>query len=144
MEFLWVNYLLGVSNVVGILALISFIEHNSIYWVTNASITMGIIIASALMHLSETKHQLIGVFPYNSYSNEFLWLDRFLAIGGCIWFSYYLLIIWTPPMIFWYEALFGLVLVIISEQMKSHYFIIPHIIWHFIIYHLLWRIANKI
>ena len=39
----------------------------------------NVILASILMHLSEKKHKLPGVFPFNKYSSLFLWYDRIMA-----------------------------------------------------------------
>lgn len=39
-------------------------------------------IASILMHLSERKHNLPGIYPFNLYSTQFLWLDRIIAVSS--------------------------------------------------------------
>jgi hypothetical protein len=67
-----INLIVSSSNIYGILP----IWYSSGYyrlWICS------VVIASTLMHLSETKHGLPGIYPFNIYSNEFLWYDRIMA-----------------------------------------------------------------
>lgn len=47
------------------------------------------ILASLLMHLSEVKHGWCGIYPFNKYSNEFLWCDEMMVIGcvSCVFYK---------------------------------------------------------
>src|SRR5437773_1707437 len=70
-----VNFLVACSNIV---ALHIFLDEQ---------ITAGykwfagvIVLASICMHLSERKHGLPGLYPFNLYSTFFLWLDRCMAL----------------------------------------------------------------
>jgi hypothetical protein len=44
------------------------------------------VIASVLMHISETKHGLPGLF-FVSYCNYFLWFDRIVSLSCCFYFG---------------------------------------------------------
>lgn len=94
--------------------------------------------ASFLMHISETKHNLPGVYPFNLYTNLFLWADRtiailcmFLGLIKCLRDHRLIKIKGS-------EFLLGLIMLCISEnvQMDKYniLFSITHCIWHFCAY----------
>ena len=74
-----INYIVAASNIYGLLP----IYHANGYlkiWMILA------VLASVLMHLSETKHELKGVYPFNIYSMELLWFDRIMAYMPGLYF----------------------------------------------------------
>jgi hypothetical protein len=96
------------------------------------------IIASILMHLSETKHGLIGIHPFNKYSRIFLWFDRIMAYICSLHVLYIMYYKWnslTNDFILW--GLFGLLMQMVSEIIVTNQelpLIITHCIWHYVAY----------
>lgn len=132
-----VNLLVAASNVLGVPALAKFITRGQ-YW--NAAMTTAIIAASTLMHLSERKHRLPGVYPFNRYSQVFLNIDRVLTIIGMGWFGYQYW--WQASLGMWIEAFTGMAFLRYSEWLPGPEYATPHIIWHFVVYDLLLSVAK--
>ena len=96
------------------------------------------ITCSCLMHISERKHSLPGLYPFNKYSDIFLRYDRIMARICVIIVIFYTYIKWTmiSTWILVYAAL-GLVSLIISEKVATEnwtFFMVTHSTWHFIAY----------
>lgn len=120
------NIFIAFSNIMGI-PILSYVDNWSDY-----CLVLVAIVCSTLMHLSERKHQLPGIFPFNEYSTLFLNLDRCFAIfvGGYL--------IYTRT-IRWYSLvafLLGLMCMLKSERFSPRQieFGIYHITWHFFAY----------
>lgn len=73
-----INIFVAFTNFIGLL----FINNKLSY--VQLIILLCPIIASCLYHLSETKHNLYGIYPLNKYTNELLIIDRFFAIVSFI------------------------------------------------------------
>ena len=103
----------------------------------------SIIGSSILMHLSERKHSLPGIYPFNKYSNLFLWFDRIMAILGL---SYVMLNMNNNlfrDVVF--EGLCGLALLGISENFNKIGkigFLITHSFWHVIAYDVIYKVIK--
>jgi hypothetical protein len=97
------------------------------------------ILASVLMHLSERKHELPGIYPFNKYSSFFLWFDRIMAYLSAMIVARILFIRWN----LWYTSFLmiyiciGLISMGLSELMftlkEDHsLFAMTHSLWHLI------------
>lgn len=110
----------------------------------------GLVTASVLMHLSETKHGLPGIYPFNIYSNSFLLLDRLMAYTPIIYLGYQLLTRENPQPI--YDlilspvAIVGAISVLMSEglHLGKPFFAITHSIWHICAYHLCYQFLTEL
>ena len=98
------------------------------------------VLASILMHLSEKKHGLNGIYPFNDFSYQFLWFDRIMAYW-CI--LRVIIKINNCPIdqigCHLILGLFGLSLNLLSEKFPYKYIIpyaIMHCIWHLIAYYI--------
>lgn len=83
------------------------------------NISLCTALASFLMHLSERKHDLPGIYPLNQYANVFLNLDRIMAMIGIVYMLSF----------FWYRmdviilGVIGLLFMTISKnyRMQQYY-----------------------
>lgn len=134
-----VNLIVAISNLVAYL----FIPINMNIMVKTLYNFM--IWSSVLMHLSERKHGLPGIYPFNIYHRQFLWLDRIMAYIciTVVCFSAYLIVHWQG---FTWNILFYVTLsiiglgclgiseyVIINEYKAFAFF---HSVWHIIAYYV--------
>ena len=100
-------------------------------------------LASFFYHLAETKHQLPGIYPFNLYTKELLWCDRFFAVVSAV-IVFYKMSYQTMSYTFWIVGIVGLFCLLFSEidvvraKVKSREpivskinFVISHCIWHF-------------
>lgn len=114
---------------------------NNIRWV-EAPLIGGTIIASTLMHLSETKHGLPGIC-LQSYSNHLLWLDRLFALTTCSYVVYRLYKGWNKNKFKHSEVIAKIIGSLLcnffSEKVvkKTIYFAILHSCWHGLAYSVL-------
>lgn len=117
------------------------------------------VLASFFYHLSETKHGLPGIKPFNKYSNKLLMLDRFFAVTTIL---ASMILIWKKPRIMNLKLIInmniGLVACILSERdffnnvIKEKWrkwlrvskieFVILHNIWHIMAFNCLNTIVN--
>lgn len=103
-------------------------------------------IASILMHLSERKHNLPGIYPFNLYSTQFLWLDRIIAVSSGlyiirnIYLSNFTLLFNNNFLLL---NIIGFISMFISETSDNRVhdyqlvYMIFHIIWHICAFHIL-------
>jgi hypothetical protein len=123
-----VNLIVTLSNIPGFF----------VYYKTNDKIILLASIASVLMHLSEQKHGLPGIYPFNKFSNEFLWMDRIMAYISVLNVLYNLYLKWyiiPNSSIIW--GLTGLFLNFVSEVIiKNEWlpFTFAHGLWHIYAY----------
>ena len=105
--------------------------------------TMSVISASMLMHISEKKHNLSGIYPFNKYSSYFLWYDRICAYAGIIYV--FKSLYYIPDMYIFTRGLFGLLMLGISENLleNKHLFMISHATWHLLAYNVLGRAIHN-
>lgn len=101
---------------------------------TEILLVTSVIIASILMHLSETKHKLPGIEPYNKYSWHFLQMDRLMAVVASA-YCWNLFLNWNVA-VPWHLLLIGLVFMALSELVEIDYmwFALNHCLWHFFAY----------
>lgn len=138
----YINLIVASTNVFGIFL---FDTRNSTF--INI-INLLMITASVLMHLSERKHDLNGIYPFNNYSEEFLCFDRVMCYI-CFGISAYTLIYtysWYTLKIYAYIGILGFILNIISELSSPRYFptvsiyklwfvyVVTHSVWHYLAY----------
>jgi hypothetical protein len=104
-------------------------------------------IASILMHLSETKHHLPGIFPFNKFSWFFLQLDRCTAYFSAIYFLR-LLISLEGIIVSFHQmvalAVMGLISLFVSERIDQgpYVFMISHGIWHVCAFMLMLKVSQ--
>jgi hypothetical protein len=135
-----VNLIVALSNVAGLPLL--YLDFNWFY----TPVFGLMIVASVLMHLSEQKHGLTGIYPFSKYSNLFLWFDRIMA---------WILTIVTVHLAYTkyensyfvhfyiYFGIFGLIVMTISEMILTDewfLFTIFHSLWHMVAYATLYLI----
>lgn len=111
-------------------------------------------LVSTLMHLSETKHVLPGIAPFNQYSAVLLWLDRIVAVlvGAYVFSCHYFfqgmiaqrINFLNGDMLIWLGV--GVLALTVSERsdlfgwyespLKTKYMIhtITHAVWHVCVY----------
>lgn len=129
----YINFLVALSNVFGLIPVFYMIDKDIFISILMFTMTT----ASTLMHLSETKHGLKGIYPFNIWSKQFLNLDRGLSyvcgfvvlILSCSAWSI------VPYWLIFYGVV-GLICGFISERIDLGQigFMIFHIVWHFIAY----------
>lgn len=110
--------------------------------------------ASVFMHLSETKHGLKGIFPFHILSYPLLQIDRLFAILSGILFLYMYIAIWPEittedRKAYFMIGFFALFCQFTSEVYSQHlpfsywFFVIFHLLWHFIAFFLFHQIAME-
>ena len=94
-------------------------------------------LASILYHLSETKHNLPGIYPFNNYTFYLLQLDRIFAVIS------FLLIMNKLNFHIFILGIIGFLFLFLSEQdtiLNKIGFNIELNVWIFTITHCLWHI----
>ncbi len=106
------------------------------------------IVCSVLMHLSETKHGLLGIYPFNLWSYQFLWLDRIMAYVLTIQTLFYLYYKWNHvSQSLLLLGLCGVSLMGISEIIVTNQqivFMISHSLWLIMAYLFYFQIKSLI
>ncbi len=123
-----INILTASTNIFGLLPY-SYVKSRNI--VLSRCILL-VIMASIFMHLSETKHDLVGIYPLNQYSNLFLNIDRVtsISITTLILYWYYKYQIKLPIIGF-----IGIICLFISEHINNQIvFLLFHNLWHMLGY----------
>lgn len=121
----WANWVVCYSNLAfGIPAL---------WWApgaTERALILAAVIASSLMHISETKHKLPGVAPFRRLSAEFLWLDRGMVLIAAGYYAHKMLSHGLP--IPWFPLTVGSFCLFLSEWMEYGplWFAVTHCAWH--------------
>lgn len=134
MEPILCNLLVAASNLFALPTVIAMLDHPLQMLLVNLVMT-----ASTLMHLSERKHGLPGIYPFNEYSRFFLWCDRLLAYAAVAFFLSLVYQHWASSYVKWVTAyaIVGLAFGLYSETLAGNnhlLFCITHIAWHFIAY----------
>src|SRR5947208_14941252 len=106
------NLIVTVSNLVGIFPLW---RSTNIY---EQYIIFLIIICSCLMHLSERKHYLPGIWPFKLYSNLFLRMDRIMSLIGIGVFT---LLYYEKVFQLLYYCVIALMCLFLSEELHYGY-----------------------
>ena len=135
-----VNFIVTISNLWGLYPLFKSLSQS--HYCESLLIFLTVL-ASFLMHISETKHQLPGLYFIN-YSYPLLWFDRIMAVTSSI---YVFTKIWTNWFILFqnyllFKIILGLSLNYVSERKSILYwdFMFSHVIWHLIAYQILYDI----
>nr|QYA18289.1 hypothetical protein KOM_12_19 [Clandestinovirus] len=130
------NLIVSSSNLLGLPALLAC-KNNS-----DRGMVAFTMIASILMHLSETKHALPGIHPFNLYAWHFLQLDRIMAVAAMYYFCSHLQHVSTYLIII---AFIGLLSMYLSEKIENGtvWFATFHCIWHLVAYHLMYLIVSQ-
>lgn len=96
------------------------------------------------MHLSETKHNLPGIYPFNKYSLFFLNLDRLTAYSAMFWIIYLVVSnkIYSTALII--ESVLALVSLYLSENypLNKTQFTVMHSIWHLLAFDIAYRVVT--
>lgn len=128
------NLVTSLSNVFGLVLLSKAVFSTGNY--IDIAVSGLTVLASTLMHLSETKHGLPG-YCLVKYSNRLLWFDRIIAYFAG---SYAVKKIYYRPEYltrnFIISGIIGLASLFVSENyFKNNYYIaLSHSIWHFCAY----------
>ncbi len=123
-----INIWLAATNV----SVVTTIVHSRDEFHTAMAISAAI--ASTLMHLSETKHGLPGIFPFNQYSMWFLNIDRCMALLASMFLIYYH---WHNVTL-WTYGVIGLICMALSEYRHTPLwlFCYLHTAWHLLVYRI--------
>lgn len=120
----FVNWAVCLSNFVFGIPIFKYTKGNDRYLLGT------MILASALMHISETKHNLPGIYPFNKWSWYFLNLDRGMALSITLYVLYY----FNKGMPIPFKlGIIGLICLGLSEKFEYGliWFMINHSIWHY-------------
>lgn len=125
-----VNLLVTLSNLAGLLPIYAALKKEDLFGLIIMTVT---VMASIMMHLSETKHSLPGLL-FVSHSDLFLNIDRITAILASLYGVY--LFFKNQKVSVLMLTSTGLIFMFISENMcKSKYsFAFFHSIWHILAY----------
>jgi hypothetical protein len=131
-KYAYVNLFMAASNLPGLLILYQPMR------IEYKALSVCTIISSFLMHISETKHGLVGIYPFNKYSWHFLQLDRIFAIFSVIVVLCILYERWnkTSTKLILFGCV-GLFLNMLSENLFRDNitgFVVTHSLWHWIAY----------
>jgi hypothetical protein len=133
-----INALVAASNLVGLLPIVAGWQRGPLDGLCMALV----VLASAMMHLSETKHGLPGLL-WPQHSLLFLNIDRATAILGSIYALRLFLMrpMHAVPAI----AAVGLAFMFLSENSTTsqNWFAFWHSSWHAIAYGLLWYLITN-
>lgn len=136
------NLIVALSNIVGI---------PCVLYCKNPMIISIMIMSSVLMHLSDQKHGLPGIYPFNKFTKLFLWLDRLMAYLLTLQILYMMYYKWAKiPTYLIFYGIFGILLQFISEvalpmyKLNNHkvLFVISHCLWHFVAYTYYYKIVQ--
>lgn len=125
-----VNLLVTLSNIVGFIGL----------WYCSGltRIILGTsVFSSILMHLSEQKHGLPGIYPFNHCSNTLLWIDRLAAYVAVIYVLITCSCILSMTKLIGFLICCAIICGFVSEVIITtqwNYYIIVHSTWHLLVY----------
>lgn len=129
-----VNVLVTLSNIIGVIGIFYCSGLKQLVLILS-------VVGSILMHLSEQKHGLPGIYPFNVYSKELLWLDRIGAYIAAIYALFFIANVTGTILIM---ICFAALCIFIAEVVISTqwiYYIIFHSIWHFLVYSIFLTLA---
>lgn len=121
-----INFIVAFTNIVAIYPFLLDINCFSLF---QRLLVITMTIASCLMHLSERKHKLNGIYPFNLFSWHFLQFDRVMAVLCTLYILFQLG--FNHASINWFIAISGLILNGISELFDGYLFVATHSVWHF-------------
>jgi uncharacterized membrane protein len=117
------NLFLAITNLIALPTII----HTQHY--LNKVIVIFAMVASILMHLSEKKHNLSGIHPFNRFAWLFLQIDRVVALISGL-YVLYMVPAFTPKLLA--IGIAGLSCMAISEHIAKeiNWFVFWHTCWH--------------
>ena len=123
-----INILVTLSNIIGVVGL----------WYCSGpkQLILGFsVITSILMHLSERKYGLPGIFPLNQHSYFFLWCDRIAAyIAGIYAFYYINNVTYTLSIMAICAIMSGFFAMMSLLNSRLYYYAMTHSMWHILVY----------
>lgn len=149
---MFANVIVSLSNIIGFYCIIIY----KLNGLKKLLVVMPVF-ASIIYHLSETKHNLPGIYPLNKYSNILLNIDRFFAVISFIVTLYNIIKLPLYKQIKYLTiGIMALLCLIISERdviyknlniysdftINQYEFILFHSIWHFMAFTLLAKIIK--
>lgn len=142
---MWIQAILAFSNILGWFVLLK----KNVDDLTSTIVTICMS-ASAAMHLSETKHGLHAVFPFND-SDAFTWLmlDR---VAAFVAFFYFLALLaarikmgevtddlFVSILI---QGFLGICCMVLGELVSNQVlYLCLHLVWHFSAYSIMYHLA---
>lgn len=141
-SFSYVHLGLGLSSLLGAPAVLEFWRRES--WL-GASIALYAVVATALMHVSETKHGLVPPEPWKSYSTVFLNMDRvgsYVAVIFCLYSLWPIDVVNPVHVRLLLLTIFGAVCLRVGEW-TDHLvlYLVTHLVWHGIAFYVLYKTA---
>lgn len=121
----WVNYVVAGSNVLAL----GPIWCAPTAW--HAALAVAAMVASTFMHISERKHNLPGVAPFNTWSKQIEWADRVVAYASIAFVLLRVLTHSVSPWV-WPIGLGGLAMLGLAEHCERGpaWFVVTHCTWH--------------
>ena len=129
---MYANFIVALSNIIAAYPAFQAVESPGRLIILHAMVW-----TSVLMHLSDTKHRLPGIYPFNQFTWYFLQADRFMALY-CTAIVIFHVFLQNAP-INWNVAVSGLICLALSENyVTSHFwFTILHSLWYFCAFYIL-------
>jgi hypothetical protein len=125
-----INIIVTLSNLAAIPAIIQATSY------PDRAISIFVMVASMLMHISERKHKLPGIPPFNKWSYQLEMVDKSAAWIAGAYFIYnnVPLLISNYPLV-----IFGLLMITLAERVAAGYmfFMVTHLLWHFSVYRMI-------
>jgi len=136
MDLKWVNIVVTLSNLFGMIPLMISFQKGNMFEVILIGMT---VFASIVMHMSEMKHKLPGLY-FQRYCNEFLWFDRIMAVSSSLYIFYNLVsfhTLLTGRLVT--KIIIGLLFNFLSERVFTGpiIFMVLHSVWHCLAYSIL-------
>lgn len=132
----WINLVVALSNVAGIPAIMVATDTT-----TKVVIFYGVVF-SFFMHMSETGHNLTGIYPFNTLAYEFLWCDRVTSSMTAFYITYFFPTAFSPINLV--LAFYSSIILYASERMTHDpsSFAFLHCFWHIAIFLTLYLIVK--
>ena len=132
-----INLILAASNLYGLKPMYKSLVFGR-YW--EALFISTAMLASTLMHISETKHDLPGMFLVE-YSYQLLWFDRIVAYSSALYLLNRFHLISNCLL---FKILIALFINLVSEMSKNQItFMIYHLVWHLMAYQIWYELIRK-
>lgn len=130
------NLVVALGNVYPIIYMILYIKALSGY---SVFLITGNATVSFLMHLAETEHGRVGIYPFCFYFREFLFLNTIFTTTSAFLTIYIAYLKETLTSLLFYGSIAATNILLAEHRFQNNkiLWIICHSIWHIICYHLL-------
>jgi hypothetical protein len=131
----FLNIVVAMSNIYGLFPLVTLPS------LTDKLFTLVCLCASVLMHLSERKHTLRGIYPFNNHTYSLLWIDRIVSYLAVIYLLYYGKIDSHSICV----AAIGILMMWLGEfryKYDPFYYTYVHSVWHISAFYLIWYMLH--